>query len=368
MTSRFISTGNQYDINDNGVKPVYFTPNSPAYAPNGQISFLSDGQNQFAWATYFDTSTDITDSLEFSADFRDDSDYRRDVTDTPQIFLNMAGIPTTTGSARNHTWTAFEPQFILRDEVSDHVNVYASWGRGFRSGGFNQTGVATAAAAAGFDNVGDTFNAETASTWEAGAKTTWLRTVVCCSTVASLHAGSQRLLLRVPGFELDQNLGNIAGVRFIGFDLDTTAQLTNELSLNAGFGYTNSDVTKFPGASSALVVGSKAPLVSDYTANVGLQYLHPVGNGLSALVRLDDNLMGPTTFVIPVPAAGKPNPIARDPVNLLDLRLGVQSASWSATIWSKNLLNKKYNVEYSTGGFLFKGEPISWGVDLVKHF
>jgi iron complex outermembrane receptor protein len=368
VTSRFISTGNFYDINDNGVKPVYYTPNSPAYGPGGQISFLSDGQNQFAWATYFDTSTSITDALEFSANFRYDSDYRRDVTDTPQVFLNMAAIPTTTGSSRHHTWTAFQPQFILSDQVTDQVNVYGSWSRGFRSGGFNQTGVATAAAAAGFDNVGDMFNAETASTWEAGAKTSWLNGRFLLNGSFYYTEDHNDYYFVFLASNSTQNLGNIAGVRFMGFDLDTTAQITQELSLNAGFGYTDSRVTKFPGASSALVVGSKAPLVSDYTLNVGLQYTHPLWGEVSGLVRFDDNLIGPTTFVIPVPAAGEPNPIARDPVNLVNLRLGLQSESWQATIWSKNLLNKKYNVEYSTGGFLFKGEPISWGVDLVKHF
>ena len=55
----------------------------------------------------------------------------------------------------------------------DNLNVYASYSRGFRSGGFNQTGVATAAAAAGFDNVGDMFGAETANTYEAGFKSRW---------------------------------------------------------------------------------------------------------------------------------------------------------------------------------------------------
>ncbi|MEJ0042295.1 MAG: TonB-dependent receptor [Rhizomicrobium sp.] len=49
-----------------------------------------------------------------------------------------AAIAATTGDA-------FQPQAILRYTVDDNVNVYASYGRGFRSGGFNQTGVATAA-------------------------------------------------------------------------------------------------------------------------------------------------------------------------------------------------------------------------------
>ena len=368
LTSRFISTGNMYDIADEGVQPVFYKPNPPAYQPQGQISFLSDGQNQFAWALYFDTSTSITDALEFSANFRFDSDYRRNVTDTPQVFLDMGGIPGHTGDTRKHTWSAFQPQFVLRYQLTDQVNVYGSWSRGFRSGGFNQTGVATAAAAAGFDNVGDMFNAETASTWEGGAKTTWWNGRLLLNGSVYYTEDHNDYYFVFLASNSTQNLGNIAGVRFVGFDLDTTAQLTDEISLNAGFGYTDSRVTKFPGASSALVVGSKAPLVSDYTMNVGLQYTHPLWDEVAALIRIDDNLIGPTTFVIPVPAAGEPNPVARDPVNLFDLRAGLQADSWEATFWSKNLFDKKYNTEYSTGGFLFKGQPMTWGFDVVKRF
>ena len=83
---------------------------------------------------------------------------------------------------------------------------------------------------------------------------------------------------------------------------------------------------------------------------------------------MDYNRIGPTTFVIPVPAAGEPVPIARKPVDLVDLRVGVQGEDWSVTFWSKNLFDKKYNTEYSTGGFLFKAEPMRWGIDITKRF
>ncbi len=367
-TDRFISTGNMYDIADGGVTPIYRTPNSPAFGPHGQISFLSDSQKQFAWAAYFDASANLTEALELSLNIRYDNDHRKNTTDTPQIFLTMAGIPGATGDTRAHTWSAFQPQAILRYQVTDNLNLYTSWSRGFRSGGFNQTGVATAATAAGFDNVSDMFNAETANTWEVGFKSSLFgdRLNLNGSLYTTQDHGDYYFVFLASNST--QNLGNIQGTRFQGFDLDATARLTDDLTFNAGFGYTDSKITKFPGASSALVVGSKAPLVSDYTANFGLQYLHPLWDGVSAVIRLDDNVIGPTTFVIPVPAAGEPAPIARDPVNLFDLRAGLQSQSWKIIVWSKNLFDKRYNTEYSTGGFIFKGEPRTWGIDLTKNF
>ena len=104
------------------------------------------------------------------------------------------------------------------------------------------------------------------------------------------------------------------------------------------------------------------------TLDAGLQYQHNIVGDWDLVLRLDDNLIGPTTFVIPVPAAGEPRPVARDPVNLFDLRAGFQSKRWGVTFWSKNLFDKRYNTEYSTGGFLFKGEPRSLGVDVSAKF
>ncbi len=276
-TTRFISTGNMFDVADEGVQPIYRTPNPIGFAPQGQISFLSDSQRQFAWAGYIDTSTDITDKLELSVNVRYDRDHRRNTTDTPQIFLNMAGIPGATGEKRSNTWSAFQPQAILKYQWTNDLSVYADYSRGFRSGGFNQTGVATAAAAAGFDNVGDQFNAETANTWEAGFKSRWFddHLIVNGSIYQTMDHNAYYFVFLASNST--QNLGNINQVRFQGFDLDATAKLDDNWLVNAGFGlHRTANIRKFPGPSSALVVGSKAPLVSDYTFNIGPQYDHPV--------------------------------------------------------------------------------------------
>ena len=367
-TQRFISTGNMYDFGTTDVEPIHHVPNPPLFQPNGQISFLSDGQHQFAWAGYIDTSTDITTDLELSLNLRYDNDHRNDTTETPQVFLTMAGIPGSTGQVRANTWSAFQPQAILKYKWDDNLSVYADYSRGFRSGGFNQTGVATAAAAAGFDNVGDTFGAEIADTYEAGFKSKWFNDHLIVNGAGYITMDHNDYYFVFLASNSTQNLGTIQEVRFTGFDLDSTARFDENWSANAGFGLTNSDITKFPGASGPLVVGSKAPLVSDYTLDVGIQYDRALWSGWGFQARLDYDLIGPTTFVIPVPAAGEPVPQERNPVDLFNLRASISSDSWEFTAWSKNLFDKKYNTEYSTGGFLFKAEERTWGLEVTKHF
>ena len=382
-TDRFISTGNMFDIADEGVLPEYRTPFPPVFGPHGSISFLADSQDQFAWAGYIDTSYDLTEDLELSLNLRYDRDTRENTTETPQVFLD-AGInpililnglpPTLTGDKRKHTWDDWQPQAILRWQATDDLDLYASYSRGFRSGGFNQTGVG-AAAIGNFDNVGDLFDQETADTYEIGLKSQWWdnRLTFNGSGYFTKDKGGYYFLFIASNST--QNLGNIPETEYMGFDLDLTAHLTDALSVNASFGYIDSEITKFPVVNSfAPVEGAKAPLVSDYTFNLSAQYYAPIANGVNGLLRVDYNRIGDTTFVIPllVPAAPffifEPTPVQRDPVDLVDLRAGIDGESWSITFWSKNLFDKKYNTEYSTGGFLFKAQPMRWGVDLTKRF
>ncbi|MFZ1988368.1 MAG: TonB-dependent receptor [Alphaproteobacteria bacterium] len=376
-TQRFISTGNMFDTGAEQVVPVYKVPfpqfGTVSFANHSQVTFLVDSQHQFAWAGYIDTSTEITKQLELSLNLRYDNDHRTNTTDTPQEFLDANGItgraaiPAHTGDKRSHTWDDWQPQAILRYAVTPDLNVYASYSRGFRSGGFNQTGVATAALAAGFAGVGDIFDQETADTYEAGFKSQfWDRRVSFNgSYYYTIDRGSYYFVFLASNST--QNLGNIAKSHLQGVDFDATAQLTDELSVNLGYGYTDSKIKAF---SDPTVIGSKDPLVPQETVNAGVQYLAPITNGINGLIRLDYNRIGKMYFTIPLPALGALDaiPKARHPIDLVDLRAGLQGESWSLMFWSKNLFDRKYNAEYSPGGFLFKAQPIRWGFDLTKKF
>ena len=373
-TSRFISTGNEWDTG-HGVAPTFYSPTTPTPAfpgftssDNPQATFLSDGQDNFAWAAYLDTSTSITDQLELSLNVRYDHDHRKNTTLTPQAFLDAALIPAATGDARAHDWAGWQPQAILKYTPTDDLTLYASYGRGFRSGGFNQTGVATAAGSAGFVGVGDLFKAEHAETYEVGFKSRLLDRRVTFNASAYTTLSKNGYFFVFLASNSTQNLGNIPKVRYTGFDADASARLTDDLSVDAGFGYTNSSVKQYyPGFDFRL--GQQAPLVSKYTLNIGAQYRPRISDRLHGMIRLDYNRIGPTYFweADTVPA-GTPTTTVRHPVDLVDARVGLEGSDWSLMFWGKNLNNHIYNAEYSPGGFVFKALPRRWGVDLTKTF
>jgi iron complex outermembrane receptor protein len=365
-TDRFIATGNMIDTGA-GVFPVYRTPTTNPLNP--QLSFLADSQDQFAWAVYLDTSTSLTEQLELSVNVRYDNDTRENTTETPTGFLPCVPSPTcATGTVREETWNDVQPQVILRYEATDDLNVYASYSRGFRSGGFNQTGVGTVAAASGFFGVGDLFDQETADTFEVGVKSTFMdgRANFSASAYSTRSEGTYYFIFIAANST--QNLGNLDEVEYQGIDLEFNARLTDNFSINAGYGYTDSEITSFP---DPVAVGAKAPLVSDYTLNVGGQFTVPLWSGVEGMVRVDYNRIGDTVFTIPfsAPALGLDAfPKERDPVDLVNLRVGMTGEAWSLVAWSRNLLDEEYNTEYSPGGFLFKAQPMRWGVELTRRF
>jgi len=59
---------------------------------------------------------------------------------------------------------------------------------------------------------------------------------------------------------------------------------------------------------------------------------------------------------------------AGDPVSFVNLRTGIDARQWSLIAWSKNLTNKLYNAEFSTGGVLCRAPPRTYGVDYTYHF
>jgi iron complex outermembrane receptor protein len=134
--------------------------------------------------------------------------------------------------------------------------------------------------------------------------------------------------------------------------------VTDGFDLVFGAGYTDSEIKE---AADPATVGNQAPLVSEYTVNVGGQYRRPIAAGLNAFLRMDFQQIGDTYW-------DPQNSTVRDPVDLLDARLGIEGDRWSLIAWGKNLNNKQYNAEFSPGGFVFKAKPRRYGIDFVRRF
>jgi iron complex outermembrane receptor protein len=365
-TDRFISTGNVFDLGTGVVPEVRRTP-LPLFNP--QFTFLADSQDNFAWAVFGETDFDINDKTELSLALRYDNDERKNTTDTPVEFIPaaLAGVAFP-GQVRRKAWDELQPKVTLRYKPTTDSTLYVGYSRGFRSGGFNQTGVG----AAGIPGINDLFDEETADTYEAGAKAEFLdRRLSANLNLYYTQAHGSYFFVFDPNTST-QNLGNLGAVDYKGLELEFRALIAQGFNAYLGLGFTDSDIKESDRA--ATDVGNQAPLVSKYSVNLGLQYRRELAalTGVDAFIRTDMEVIGPTWFY-------PDNFTKRDPVNLVNLRLGLDSQSWSLTAWVKNLTDEEYNAEWSPGpqffpnpgytnNFVFKALPRRWGVDLSYRF
>ena len=374
QTDRFISTGNVFDLGTGTVPEVKRDP-LPLFAP--QFTFLSDSQDNFAWAAFGELSYDVTDRLEASVALRYDEDERENTTRTPTEFIpaaiSCATVPQPvpcafTGQVRKETWDELQPKATLRFKPSEDWTTYLSYSRGFRSGGFNQTGVGST----GIPGIDDLFDEETADTFEIGAKARFAGgRVTASASLFHTEAEGSYFFVFDPNTST-QNLGNLEEVEYQGLELEFQAQVNDYLALYARGGLTDSEIkasTRDPAD-----VGNQAPLVSEYTVNLGGTFRVPFGAAgtYSFFIRPDFRIIGDTWWY-------PDNFTKRSPVEILDLRAGIDSEKWSLVAWSRNLTDEEYNAEWSPGppffpnpgntnNFVFKAQPRVWGVDLTYRF
>lgn len=354
-TERYISTGNMIDTG-NGVFPVYRTPSTNPLNP--QFTFLADGQDNFAWAVFANAGYEFSPELRVDASLRYDRDKRKQTTLTPQAFLpNVPGVPQAqSGEVRTRVFDDWQPKITLTYEPSPDLTLYGGYSRGFRSGGFNQTGVGAEAANNGIVGVGDIFEAETADTFELGFKADL--GIANVSGAAYTTTSKNGYFFVFLADSSTQNLGNIEEVLLQGFELEANAELFPNFDVNAALGVTYSDIKEFPDPS---VIGNEAPLISRYTLNLGAQYDGPISEGVDGLLRIDYRRTGKTWW--------EPyNTTVRDPIDLVDARAGVRFDGISVTAFASNLFNEEYNAEFSPGGFVFKGRPRRYGIEIGYEF
>jgi iron complex outermembrane receptor protein len=362
-TDRFISTGNMLDLGK-GVFPVYHTPSTNPNNP--QFSFLSDKQNNFAWSGFANIGYQFSPLIRVDAGIRYDNDHRKNITETPDAWLgyinfiaSLYGAPQShQGDVRTRTFDDWQPKVTLTLTPSRNLTLYGGYSRGFRSGGFNQTGVGVVAAANGVVGVGDVFGAETADTFEVGFKSQWLDGMLTLNGAAFTTLTHNSYFFVYLYANSTQNLGTVPKERLKGFELEARLAPTKDFELDASWGQTYSEIKAFP---DPVAIGNEAPDVSRSTLNVGAQYTPDLGAGYSALLRADYRRIGRTWWDVY-------NTTVRNPVNLVDVRAGVRKDNWSLTGFATNLFNKKYNAEFSPGGFVFKAEPRIYGVEAGYKF
>jgi iron complex outermembrane receptor protein len=191
--------------------------------------------------------------------------------------------------------------------VDEDVSLFASYGFGFRSGGFNSSGSEAtinqnfgglfyAPGVPNISDVKDDYKSETSEAAEIGMKSVLLdrhlqvNLAAFYTTVEDL----QYFNFFVGQFGLLRVVTNIDEVTIQGVEADFHWNVTDSVSLYGGYSYIDSNIDQYNGR--PYTKGNKVPYAPEYTGNLGVEWLYPMTASLQLLARLDATFVGETWF------------------------------------------------------------------------
>jgi iron complex outermembrane recepter protein len=392
-------------------------------------ALVSDEFNTEVWAGFANVQYDVTENFEASFAIRYDSESREAKSKVPSPTqqtsrfidytnaatggcndgvqgspLNVAFITnlgaagaacnfTNTIPERDEVFDEFQPRVALRWNISDDFTTFASWSRGFKSGGFNNLGSGAtvdfffnqpASIQAGL-SISDKFEKETSDVFEIGFKQSIaggrvsLEGAVFHTTVDDM----QFFNFFVGPFGLLRVVSNIDEVTIKGVELGARIDLTDQIDIFGGISWLDGEIDK--NRNRPYTEGNEVPYAPEYTLNLGAEFVEPNAiMGADFVLRGDYNVVGPTWFSTVqenrtnglFSAGFGPNDWSlskRDSYGIVNIRGGLEKDGWGAHFFVRNLLDEQYLEEVIPapefgGSFIHPGNNRSWGAEVSYKF
>jgi len=356
-----------------------------------------DEFNTDVFAGFGQLALDVTPEIELSAALRYDREEREVTnlvpTDQTSLFIdfdpvdgdgdgnpfNDGGSPLNPGlnplinptgviPDASETFDQIQPKISATWDVTPEVTLFANWGIGFKSGGFNNQGSAATidffinnVATGANVQIEDVFDEETSSAFEAGFKGSFLdgRLQLEGAGFYTDVDDMQFFEFFVGSFGLLRVVNNIDEVEIIGGELAANFAVTDNLSVYAGGAIIESEIKR--NDSRPDTVGNESPYTADYTINLGAEFVQPVAGGdFDFVARGDWSYVGPTWFHTvqdetrptvfepafgPVLSQADFSRTERDAYGILNLRAGIEGEKFGAYLFARNALNKQFLEE-----------------------
>ena len=357
-----------------GVLPTLY--NAPGTANPTSLLF-SDKFTTNVYAAF--ASADYEPSDKFKAGFalRYDIEDRGVSSRVPNVFDPITGakinpgLPATgTIPDKSASFKQVEPKLSLSWRPNSNTNIYANWGIGFKSGGFNNSGSATlvnqnfnAFIGAGV-TINDLYRKEVSNAFEAGIKGSLFdnRVTFDLAGYYTKIDDMQFFEFFVGSFGLLRVVSNIDKVTVKGVEFNTNARIVKGWNIFGSVNLTDSKIKR--NASRPYTVGNKSPYTADYTINLGTQIDAPLTDSVDVLLRADYRITGPTYFhtvqdqerptlftgLLPISALALPGFVGnarygiarREAFGVLNLRFGLEGKRWNLGVFAENALDRKY--------------------------
>ncbi|MBL8645336.1 MAG: TonB-dependent receptor [Rhodospirillaceae bacterium] len=349
---------------------------------SGEAVWDNDGKNE-SYAAFAQIGFDITDQLKLSAGARYTEDKKGGtVTGTSVVtgdFTNpldtvaltplAATFRAGTGFTQVYSekWDKFTPQAILSYTPNDDLYFYASYAKGFKGGGYDDTPTNAIAANIPFDP-------EVVNNYEFGFKSTFLDRRVRLNASIFRMDYTNLQVTQTNAACLCNLTDNAASAKIEGIEGESQFVVVDGVRLSFAGSYVDPKYEDFiesainPATGQRLVSsGNRLQRTPKTQISAGIDVTTDVGSWTDALnLRVDytwqSNLFWAT------------DNLAREPgYGLWDVRaaLSPEDANWSVAAYGKNLSNKLYRVNiipfFGEEASQF-GTPRTYGVDVTWKF
>jgi iron complex outermembrane recepter protein len=324
-----------------------------SYAAFGQASYaLTDQFSVTLGGRYTSEKKNIISNQLF--DFRPAGTPFNPTPGAPPPGLRIAA-PIVTNLADSVSFKKFTPKLGVEFKASDDVLLFASYAKGFRSGGFNGRLIAPQTRV-------PKYAPDTNDSIELGVKSDFNKTLRFNATAFYSKYKDIQQTISDPAVQF--RVANAGEARLYGFEAEITAVPTDGLQLNAGIGYTNSKFQKVPAAVGP-INGNKLPFSPEWTVSLGAQYAIDLGEAGKITPRADLRYQSRTYFTafnLPLEQqAGYGLVAAR-------LTYADSNDRFSISVYGDNLTNRKYytfgqNALGAQGvAYAYLGRPREFGV------
>jgi iron complex outermembrane receptor protein len=353
--------------------PITNTPTEPGNPCNSWNQ--GNDQETESWAVFGQARFALTEALSFTLGGRYTWETKSNVSNQafdfrpagagpgaifgfglPLNFGDRVLFPIVQNLPGKLSFNKFTPRVGVEFKAAEDVLLFASYAKGFRSGGFNGRLIAPQASI-------PTYAPDTNDAFELGLKSDLLDRTLRFNATAfySKYKGIQQTISD-PAVQF--RVANAGDAELYGFELELTAVPVADLRFDIGFGYSHSEFQNVPAAVGP-INGNQLPFNPEWNVIVGGEYRIVLGGAGTLTPRVDYRLQSEVHFT----AFNLPLETQRS-YGLLSARLTWADASerFSVAVFGENLTDEHY---YTFGqdalgaqgvAYTYLGRPREFGV------
>ncbi len=310
-------------------------------------------------AAFFEADYALTDQFTLTLGGR----YTEDEKESRQ-FGNINTITDPFTDHPDETWDEFTPRIGGRYAVNDDVMLFATYSKGYRSGGFNGR-------VNSLEEARQPYDTETVDNYELGIKSEWMdNRLRLNANLFYMEYDDKQEELQLPS---DQGTGqktvvtNASSATIYGAELDVQAFLSENLSVRGNLGYLDTEYDDFQYTD---INGTTVDLsdlefrrAPDWTGTVDATYQWELAGG-NAWVRVAYHYIGEHF----VNVTNSPE-LENDEQHLIDASINYSINNFTFSLFGRNLTDEDgYTHGYDVAGlwsYAATRPPRVWGAELV---